>query len=189
MPILGIIASSFRSAAGPEGAYDSLATVTVGATSVSSITFAGIPSGYKHLQIRYISRCTRADVWDVMALRFNGDTAANYTRHYLYGTGAAVSASANTAVTYSEVGNSTGSTAAANIFATGIIDILDYASTNKNKTIRALNGDDRNGAGDVYFASGLWFKTPEAVTSITLLAQAGSASFTQYSTFALYGIK
>jgi molecular chaperone HtpG len=46
-PILGIIASSFRSAAGPDGAYDALATVTVPSGGLASITFAAIPNTYK----------------------------------------------------------------------------------------------------------------------------------------------
>jgi hypothetical protein len=40
---------------GPFGAYDSLATVTLSADA-ASVTFAGIPSGYKHLQIRAIHK-------------------------------------------------------------------------------------------------------------------------------------
>ena len=45
MPILGIMASQISGHLWqPEGAYDSLATVTVGATSVATIEIAGIPS-------------------------------------------------------------------------------------------------------------------------------------------------
>jgi N-methylhydantoinase A/oxoprolinase/acetone carboxylase beta subunit len=48
MPILGIIASSKLSAVGD---FESIATVTVGGTS---ITFSSIPSTYTHLQIRIL---------------------------------------------------------------------------------------------------------------------------------------
>jgi hypothetical protein len=67
------------------------------------------------------------------------------------------------------------------------MDILDYTSTNKNKTVRSLGGFDRNGGGIITLSSSLWFKTPEAITSIRLKPQ--SSSWTQYSSFALYGIK
>jgi hypothetical protein len=76
------------------------------------------------------------------------------------------------------------------MFGGGVVDILDYASTSKNKTIRTLSGADINGAGgDLRLSSGLWFATPAAITSITLYANGGSSDFAQYSSFALYGIK
>jgi hypothetical protein len=56
MPILGIMASQISGHLwAPEGAYDSLATVTLSA-STASIEFAGIPATYKHLQVRVIAR-------------------------------------------------------------------------------------------------------------------------------------
>jgi len=75
---------------------------------------------------------------------------------------------------------------AANIYAVSVIDILDYANTSKNKTIRALDGMDANGSGQVILNSGLWINTA-AITSVTL--QASASSFTTASHFALYGIK
>ena len=92
MPILGIMASSFRSAAGPQGAYDALATVTVPSGGVASIEFAGIPTGYKHLQLRLLTRTNRADTNDFMTIRFNGDSGSNYAYHSLYGNGASAGA-------------------------------------------------------------------------------------------------
>jgi len=69
-PILGArgglsaSAYGFTSAVVGPGDYESIQTVTVGSTSQSSISFTSIPSTYKHLQIRYISRCDRVDVTD-----------------------------------------------------------------------------------------------------------------------------
>jgi hypothetical protein len=77
----------------------------------------------------------------------------------------------------------------ASVFASGAIDILDYTSATKNKTIRTLSGIDNNGDGTVQLGSGLCFATPAAITSITFNVQSGSANFTQYSRFSLYGIK
>jgi hypothetical protein len=187
MPILGIIASS-RPAFELVGAYDSLATVTLSANT-ASIEFAGIPSGYKHLQIRYLSRSSRAATTDSVSIRFNSDTGSNYARHYLYGDGATASAGASTSQTSSNIGTQSAASATASIFGVGVIDVLDYASANKNKTVRCLSGADLNGSGDIQLSSGLYFATPAAITSITLLAQGGSANFVQYSSFALYGVK
>lgn len=191
MPILGIIASSFRSAAGPEGAYDALATVTVGSTAVSSITFAGIPTGYKHLQIRYIARDNRATTgFDNMFIKFNGGASATYSWHRLVGNGtsaAAAAAPSQTEIALSEAAISRGNNAS-NIFATGIIDILDYTNTNKYKTIRALHGGDANGSGSIVLTSGLWYGSTNAITSIDFTAE-NASSFTQYSQLALFGVK
>jgi hypothetical protein len=172
---------------GPYGAYDSLATVTL-SSSTSSITFAGIPSGYKHLQIRAVAKTDRADTDDVILMQFNGNTAANYSWHILRGNGtAAISGATTDASNISIQYGATGNSGATNIFAGSVIDILDYQNTNKNKTTRTLNGMDLNGSGWIYLQSGNW-RSNSAVTSITLNRQYGS-NFVQYSSFALYGVK
>ena len=78
--------------------------------------------------------------------------------------------------------------ATANAFGVTIIDILDYANTNKYKTFRSLVGSDTNDTnGAVGLASGSWRST-SAITSITLSNNV-SGNLAQYSSFALYGIK
>ena len=69
-----------------------------------------------------------------------------------------------------------------------IFDILDYTNTNKNTTTRALTGNETNGtAGQaILFSSGNWRNTA-AITSILIYPSSGN--FSQYSSFALYGIK
>jgi hypothetical protein len=174
----------------PDGAYDALATVTVPSGGLASIVFAGIPNTYKHLQIRYLSRSTRSgSSTDSMSIRFNGDTGSNYARHYLYGDGSSASAGASTTQTLSNIGTQSAASASANIFGVGIVDIFDYTSSAKNKTIRCLSGVDLNGAGDIQLSSGLYFATPVAINAITFLAQSGSANFAQHSQFSLYGVK
>jgi hypothetical protein len=72
-------------------------------------------------------------------------------------------------------------------FGAVVIDILDYANTNKYKTIRSLSGTSyNNNNGAVGLFSGSWRNT-NAITAITL--QASAANLAQYSQFALYGIK
>jgi hypothetical protein len=190
MPILGIIASSFRSAAGPVGAYDALASVTVPSGGLTSITFAGIPTGYKHLQIRVFARSDKAtENNDALAIRFNGDSASNYRSHTLQADGSGVYAGSGSH-TYSFMNYVAGDAGTANVFGGAIIDVLDYTSSVKNKTIRGLGGNDRNGSGLIDFTSSLWFKTPEAITSIEIFPQSFSTfKWKQYSSFALYGIK
>jgi hypothetical protein len=125
---------------------------------------------------------------DSLSIQFNSDTGSNYARHYLYGDGSSPYAGASTSQTSANIGAQGAALSGSNVFGVGVIDILDYTSTNKYKTVRCLSGDDRNGSGDIQLSSGLWMST-SAISSITLLAQTGSANFAQYSSFALYGIK
>jgi len=186
-PILGIFASAVTGGVSTTS-FESIATVTVGSGGASSIDFTSIPGTYAHLQIRGIARSNRSSDLDTLQIRFNSDTGSNYARHYLYGDGSSASAAATTSATYANIGLLTGGTASASYFGADTIDILDYANANKYKTVRCLGGTDRNGAGDIQFASGLWMNT-NAITSITLICQAGLSNFSQYSHFALYGIK
>lgn len=189
MPILGIMASQISGHLwAPEGAYDSLATVNLSA-STATITFAGIPAGYKHLQLRMLTRDSAAQSGSQSQMQINGDTGSNYNWHALYGNGSTATAaggSGSTTYIYGFDRTSAGSDGA-NIFGVDVIDILDYASTSKYKTIRALGGYDANGSGMVKLASGLYMST-NAITSLSISLQSGG-SYVQYSQFALYGIK
>lgn len=168
-------------AVAPLSSYESISTVTVGSGGASSITFSSIPSTYKHLQIRGISYNTAGQ--NNLGINFNGDGGANYTYHALRGDGSSAVAAAGTGVNYGylQYDNNTGGT-----FASRIVDILDYTSTNKNKTVRTLGGWDANGSGIVFLQSNLWTNTA-AISSISLSYNAGN--FAEYSSFALYGIK
>jgi hypothetical protein len=172
----------------PDGAYDSLATVTLSATT-ASITFAGIPSTYKHLQIRLSARNDYAGSGGGISalVRFNSDSSSNYTMHRLVGDGASATAGSLTAQSYVQVGYMSRNGDTSN-YSASIVDILDYTSTNKNKTLRTLSGGDYNGSGYIQLWSGLWFKTPEAITNIQIFPDA-SASWLSGTTISLYGVK
>jgi hypothetical protein len=187
MPILGIMASQISGHLwSPEGAYDALATVTLSATT-ASVTFAGIPTGYKHLQIRMLSRTTRAITNDTLEVTFNGDTtASNYARHVLYGDGASAAAVGTTS--NSDIGTTAGASCTASVFGANVIDILDYANTNKTRTVRYLAGFDNNGSGQVRLGSTLYLGT-SALNTIKIDAATGGGSFVQYTQLALYGVK
>ena len=187
MPILGIYASSMQPALNASS-YDSIATVTVGAGGSSSISFSSIPSTYKHLQIRGIARESSGSSTENIKVVLNSDTGSNYSTHLLYTTGggsAYAYGAASTAYMFGGVIVNSGNTAS--VFGASVIDILDYANTNKYKTLRSLGGTDTN-TSDSYISlfSGNWRST-SAVDTVTITAQTGN--FVQYSTFALYGIK
>lgn len=166
------------------GNYDALATVTVPSGGLSSVTFAGIPqTGYDHLQIRCLSKTSGASSDSYIRLGHSGTALATSYRHLLYGDGSSAAAAAASGEGYII---STAGSGGTNIFSADIVDVLDYANVNKNKTIRNLGGRDLNGSGFVLLASALWNYT-NAVTSIELKPFSGS--FVEYSQFALYGVK
>jgi hypothetical protein len=165
-------------------AFDSLGVVVLN-TAQSTITFSNIPATYTHLQIRGIANGTSSA--SEIGLRFNGDSATNYVSHRFVGTGSGTpnadpGAYANTSadgLTY--VMPSSGST-----FGSVIFDILDYTNTNKYKTVRHIGGWDANGSGQIALLSDVWLNT-SAISSI--IVRGTSSNFSQYSSFALYGIK
>jgi hypothetical protein len=192
MPILGIMASAMSANLWqPQGAYDALSTITVGATSVSSITFAGIPNTYKHLQVRAVGQSSRGTYGnDQMTMRINGDTGSNYSAHILTGDGTGASASGVSSQTSINLSFKLGTTVSG-AFGVFIIDALDYANVSKNKTIRSLAGVDINGTiagygGEVQLSSGGYYST-NAINSFTFTPSNGN--FTQYTQFTLYGVK
>ena len=195
MGILGIYASQISGHLA-NYAYESIATVTVGAGGQSNISFSSIPSTYKHLQIRGIAQDNRTTYnQSSFGFRFNGDSGSNYSYHFLqasWGAGATGvdsmgSGSQNQAYSVGSIVSSV----TANTFGSFVIDILDYANTNKYKTIRGLSGADANSATGYRpiprLGSGSWQST-SAINSMTIYSEFGSA-FNQYSSFALYGIK
>jgi hypothetical protein len=180
-----ILAASF---AGVTGSYESIATTTVGVAGSATLTFSSIPSTYKHLQLRISARSNRALANDNLGITFNGDGSAAYSNHTLYTNGATITAYGDSTL---QVGsfecNIPAATATASVFGCAIIDILDYANTSKNKTLRDLSGFDSNGSGVTGVGSSYWSNT-NAITSITIVPRLGLL-LSQYSSFALYGIK
>lgn len=131
--------------------YESISTVTVGALGSTAVSFTSIPSTYKNLQLRIFGRGNTSSADRVsITIKVNGDTGTNYANHALGGDGS--SAFATAAVSQGVGANNymggisaiVGSIGAANDFGVSIVDILDYANTNKYKTFRSLAGQDQN---------------------------------------------
>ena len=190
--MLNSVLGSFSSGvAASTSSYESIATAT-GTGSSGTITFSSIASTYKHLQIRINGIITSPS--NCLRVRFNGDTASNYPYHQL------ITTSNGASMLVSSVGSS--ATTAMPIFPTSaamtstypdvaIIDVIDYASSTKNKTLKAFSGSsDNDTIGNTYdsvnLVSGLWLNTA-AITSITVFLDSGS--FATTASLALYGIR
>jgi hypothetical protein len=182
-PMLGIMASA---ASGnlwkPSADFDSIATITP-YTTTTTVVFNSIPSTYRHLQLRASAAGSAAAN---MTIRFNGDTAANYSWHYMSANGSTIVTGGGANGTYI-LGPVVTNTASS--YTGIIIDILDYKNTNKDKTMRTLSGQDLNGSSNwLEFDSGIWYNnTSSAINSITI--NLSGATFAANSHWALYGIK
>lgn len=183
----GIIASakydSFKANNQPVmgGAFESIATVipTVGATSV---TFSSIPSTFAHLHLRLFARDSSQTYNGNLAVRFNSDTASNYSYHYMYSVGSSNgTGSSSTTIMLTPMVSGTGN--GTSVFAAGYMDVLNYANTNIYKTIKSFGGFDSGTYGELFIDSGSWRST-SAVNTITIT----SATFPAYCHFALYGV-
>jgi hypothetical protein len=186
MPILGVIASGISGNLTPvfdPSAYDAIASVTLASTT-TTVIFAGIPNTYKHLELRYFARHSGSGQTYARVSVNDDFSSSNYYAHDLFGTGSGTT-------TGSYYGGQTGFPiqkipSGTSIFGAGILSILDYANTNKNKTARNLGGQDSNGSGEIDFVSSFWNNTA-AITSLSITPVANS--WTTYSSFALYGVK
>lgn len=162
--------------------YESIASAT-GTGSSGTITFSSIPSTYTSLQIRYQFQSVAAG--NAVYMTLNNDTSASYVFHHLYGNGSTVTAGGSVSQNRLSVDSqASGPTATSPVV--GIIDIHDYLSTTRNKTVRVMAGVDTNGGGDINLLSGLWINT-NSVNRLDFTL--GASSFTTSTTISLYGIK
>jgi len=166
--------------------YKQIASVTVGSGGAADIEFTSIPGTYTDLVLFFSTRTTRSAVQDAIFLRFNNDTASNYSYRFLRGGGgSADSGSASTTFIY--INQTSADTATASTFGNGFIYIPNYtASTNKSLSIDSVG---ENNAAEAYatLIAGLWSNSA-AITSIKIYPETGP-NFSQHSTATLYGIR
>lgn len=166
------------------GAFDSIATVSLSGGAANTVTFSSIPSTYTHLQIRAIVRTPG----NASFMAIGTSSGANYGAqgHLLSGGngGSIYANSLNTTGTKGLALDLYVGSLVANQFGVYIIDILDYANTTKYKTVRAITGYE-DASSTVNLISH-HYTTFNAITSIVLT---GDGNYAQYSHFALYGIK
>ena len=174
---LGIIASSGRRAG---GSYELIETITVGSTSVSSVTFSNLntyASTYEHLQVRIVANSSANSS---IKFRLNNDSAGNYALHALYGQGSSVLSLNGVNENAMYAGYTYNQPYAA------VIDLLDPYSTTKNKTSRCLTGTT-SGSGNFIFLTSSHWRSLNAVSSLLVYNESGN--FTNGSRFSIYGLK
>lgn len=181
-PILtGVIASGISGNLTPATAFESIATITVSA-STSFVTFTSIPQTYKHLQVRATMRCSAINNMFLRVGNGSIDSGSNYSWHQLFGDGATPYSNGSGSGTFSYIGYNH-NTSHPN---PSIVDLLDYSSTVKTKSFKTIAGTESNGAGYAQLWGGNW-RSNSAIDTISFVT--GSGNFDANSSFALYGIK
>jgi hypothetical protein len=157
--------------------YEPIATTTLG-SAASTVTFSSISGSYTDLVI--VAQLTTAAPTN-MRIRFNGDTAANYSNTTISGNG-------STATSVRETGN-TAALLDWNAYPTSTttailtINIMNYANTTTFKTfINRAN----NAGGGTEANIGLWRST-SAINEVQIRTSSGG-NIAVGSTFTLYGI-
>ena len=146
-----------------------IATQTVSGAGTLNITFNNIPQDFQSLRFHVWGRGTFNNAGGGLSVNvlYNGGLGGTFAfRHQLQGDGAnpgqnVYAASNGTAGSLPDV------TASSTIYGANIIEIVDYANANKNKTLNYLGGFDRNGNGTITTGSSLFIHS-SAITSITL---------------------
>jgi len=180
---LGILAASGVNA--EAGAFDLLETATL-TSSASSVSFTNLAnySGYKHLQVRSITRGSNSDLWSAVFVRFNSDSGNNYADHLLRATDTNIFATAVTSRT--NIGYETaGNAAVSGAYGSSVIDILDPFSSSKNTNFKCLWGRLPNGDDTIAFGSGVYLST----AALSTIDFTNTANFVAGTRFSLYGIK
>jgi hypothetical protein len=155
---------------------------TVLTSATGSVAFSGIDQGYTDLIIVCSFYKTTSGSPRV---RFNGDTSSStlYSQTILYGNGSSALSGKETSQNgYLLLDYFNPSTTNPNVVT---LNLLNYSNTTTFKSIL-----EKSGVGDVGTEASIGlYRSTNAITSITIVADAGSGVFGAGTTFDLYGIK
>jgi hypothetical protein len=157
--------------------YFPIATTTLG-SGAADITFSSISASYTDLVLIVNGTPVTAGSYN-LEMRFNGDTASNYSRTVLSGDGSAASSSRNSSQTKIVITSEGNLTTTSN---NQIINIFNYSNSTTYKTVLA-RGNRANAGLDA--TVGLWRSTA-AITSIVIYLTGSNLATGTSAT--LYGI-
>jgi hypothetical protein len=161
----------------PTPTYTPLATVTLG-TAAASVTFSSIPATYRDL-ILVVEGTTVGTGGARLRLNNNSGSNYRYVLMYALASGGPVSAAAGGQTLMFPTTSET--TAGERFFYAA--QILDYATTNKHKTV--LFRDHEKNATVIGSSAQIWTST-DAVTELNLFLN--TSTYATGSTFNLYGV-
>jgi hypothetical protein len=162
----------------PTPTYTALANITLG-SSASSVTFSSIPATYRDLVLVVNGNVTSNAI---AIVRFNSDSGTNYPQVYMWGTS---SAQSGTNATSGHAITSTNIASSGSGFS-GLVSVMDYATTDKHKTVLSRSGYGIPTTGLIVESSATRWANTAAITSLAVVTNANQ--FTAGSRFDLYGI-
>lgn len=158
--------------------YEPIASQTLGSTA-SEVTFSSLPQNYTDLVL--IASCAGTSNDLQVAIRYNNDSTSNYSMTELYGNGSSAGSYRISTTAWSLSPDvSIKNTLGQSVYK---IDIFNYANATTYKTglcrLSSIGSTYSGTAASV----GMWRKTPEPITQITLIGP-----FASGSTFSIYGV-
>jgi hypothetical protein len=170
--------------------YDLIATAIT--STATQLVISNIPQNYKHLQLRIITRADSAVTTSVLGFQINSDAGANYGygSHAIKGNGTSVTSYNGGGTGYPTVRcfDIPGASSSSDVWGSGIIDILDYSSTTKNKTVKSFGGVALSGINSISLVSGVWFSTA-AITRLQINTSSTPFLISPGTEARLYGIR
>lgn len=156
--------------------YEQIATTTL-SSATASITFSSISGNYTDLILVFNGKMASGVGADTMALRFNSDTATNYSATRLSGNGSTASSGRWSTVDmgYTGVIDETQSVV--------IVSINDYSNTTTYKSALSRSNDAAYGV----YANVILWRSTNAINTI-LIRTYGNNNFASGSVATLYGI-
>lgn len=157
--------------------YDSIATSTLSSNS-TLVTFNSIPSTYTDLVlVSNVKAAAGSGNW--FGIRFNNDSASNYSYIYMLGSGPGISTAKSATDSQARIGNLN-----TTYFSAIITNIQNYSNSTTFKTSVSRFNDTQNYIGS-YLSS---WRSTSAINRIDIIFDNG-ANMVAGSTFNLYGIK
>ena len=175
--------SSMSAGAVPSSEY-LIESFIVGSTPLAGVDFTNLnqyAGVYQHLQIRFTARSSRSSAASNLTYRINGVSTNSYAVHFIVGNGSSVIPAQATSYFGYVTESMPAANTAANIFCSGVIDLLDPFETTKNKVIRASVGSNVG----VQLISGLLQNT-DVISSFSL--RDGLAQLVEGTRVSLYGV-
>lgn len=153
---------------------------------LASVT-VNIPANYKHLIMQMGGQTDNAAYQDVIVIRFNGDSGANYLNQGVEGTGINVTGQANIITSGIDGGNFAGTSSNASGLSGSTIFIPHYGAGLWKAVYRVSGGAQRDATNPgVNLGSGFW-KSASKIQYLTFSPLAGTV-LKANSAFSVYGI-
>ncbi len=163
--------------------YEPIATTTLG-SAAASITFSSISSAYTDLRLIIANYSTATGTQD-LCLRFNSDSATNYSFTQITGDGSSASSGRGSNYNRAVVSPGSWSESLTTLSGMVIVDIFSYTGSTF-KTLLASTSANQIAVGYAIYSANLWRST-SAINSITIL-NSGSVNIKASTSATLYGI-